>query len=1084
VISPDREKSPGRHGLFLPSFRIRILAIFLLACAPLAFAENRGIASAPSGAAQIAAGKGKTGKGKLRAHWLRWRKHHRHNPAFRLTLAQWLKWKNGARKVPAVRTVAAALSPTSISPYVADASTLMLFHLDQVAGASTTANSGSLGLNAYSVDLTSASTTPPVATTVLGQSAFSSAFGKSATFSGGLMLGWDANGSGAYQGDVSSGSLSADRVPLSTLNIGNGGQSPFTIEALIRPSAIDANQEIASTDSSSGTRGFQFRLNSAGQLEFNAIATSGGQLLGTIPTSGAQAFEADAWYHVAVTYDGTTLRLYWTRLDAMNYAPHFLASKTVAIGTVQGAAQGPLVIGNENRGAAGEAFQGSIDEVRISNVARGLADFYWPFTDTDNDGLDDNWETSYFGNLAQTAAGDPDGDGDSNLAEFNAGTDPTVATDTDADGLGDAWEQTYFGTLSRDGTGDYDRDGFTDLAEYQGGSDPLNANSIPGDVDGDNLPDAWEQANLGGLSSGAYDDSDNDGSTNLAEMVAGTGPLDSSSHPTWKAPRVGFLRDSVAATDACLMPSSAPYGRAINGVSFQKQILLTFDGYQYTAWYDTNGSTQTVWLARRTVSGVSVGAWEKVNTGSTFVNGKSGWDAHNVISLGISPKDGTLHMSWDHHNNTLRYRRSVVGLCTTNKAAWGAGMMNAEQNWLVASGSTVSDVTYPLFINSPTGDLVFQYRTGITNNGDQQMRYYNPATGAWGANWRFSAKEGSYTGLLYTGYGTSTARNAYPNGFDFAPDGSIHVTWTYREQADSANHDLHYAYSLDGGVTWRNNAGTQIADTSNGGVIRVDSPGIVFKTLDSRQLLINQQAQCVDNDGRVHVLALHRRAEPGYEYPSASNGRFSTLGTAYYHYFRDPETGVWAQRQIPPSAYPVGSRPEMGYDAKGNVYAIYVSYSGGADVVPGYSAGKLVIASASKASSYTDWEVVQVVDTKFNGEPLIDRARLLSDNILSVYIQEDSATTSLVGTPLHVLDFAVDVPMPSPTSFELSGNDAILSIDATATSTYQLQSTTDLVNGPWQNVGTPVTGKTGLLSLADPNPTLQPARFYRILITN
>jgi hypothetical protein len=47
--------------------------------------------------------------------------------------------------------------------------------------------------------------------------------------------------------------------------------------------------------------------------------------------------------------------------------------------------------------------------------------------DSDGDGLPDSWEIAHFGNLAQTAAGDPDGDGYSNLAEFNAGTDPKNA---------------------------------------------------------------------------------------------------------------------------------------------------------------------------------------------------------------------------------------------------------------------------------------------------------------------------------------------------------------------------------------------------------------------------------------------------------------------------------------------------------------------------------------------------------------------------------------------------------------------------------------------------------------------------------
>ena len=48
--------------------------------------------------------------------------------------------------------------------------------------------------------------------------------------------------------------------------------------------------------------------------------------------------------------------------------------------------------------------------------------------DTDNDGLPDDWEMFYFGNLDQGANDDSDGDGVSNLNEDRAGTDPTQAT--------------------------------------------------------------------------------------------------------------------------------------------------------------------------------------------------------------------------------------------------------------------------------------------------------------------------------------------------------------------------------------------------------------------------------------------------------------------------------------------------------------------------------------------------------------------------------------------------------------------------------------------------------------------------------
>ena len=49
-------------------------------------------------------------------------------------------------------------------------------------------------------------------------------------------------------------------------------------------------------------------------------------------------------------------------------------------------------------------------------------------TDADADGLPDAWEIQYFGNLDQTGAGDYDGDGVTNLVEYNAGSNPSVGS--------------------------------------------------------------------------------------------------------------------------------------------------------------------------------------------------------------------------------------------------------------------------------------------------------------------------------------------------------------------------------------------------------------------------------------------------------------------------------------------------------------------------------------------------------------------------------------------------------------------------------------------------------------------------------
>lgn len=817
----------------------------------------------------------------------------------------------------------------------------------------------------------------------------------------------------------------------------------FTVAAWVKLNSISNWARLF--DFGSGTSSYMFltpQNGGTGSVRF-AILTSGG--VGEQVIDGAAPLATGTWTHVAVTLSGSTGTLFVNGTPvgmnvAMTYNPAALSITT------------QNYIGRSQFGAD-PYLDGLVDDFRIYNRALDPSEIADLLTitskDEDNDGLPDSWEQLIID-------ADPN-DGIATIQDVQPGED-------------------------------FDDDDLTNLQEYQNGTDATGADN---DIDDDQLSDAWEIIKLGTLGHGAYDDNDSDGSTNLAEQEGGTNPMDAASHPSWKAPRVAFLRDSVVAGNALLMPGGSTYGRAINGISYNQEILLTFNGYQYTAWYDTVGTVQTVWLARRTIDDTGVGVWEKVNTGSTFENGdENAWDAHNVIVLGICPADGTLHMSWDHHNNTLRYRRSIVDLCTTASGSWGAGMLGAEQDWLISSGQTEYDVTYPEFTTTPSGGLVLNRRIGSSGNGRQLMYHYNPFSHAWGSAIQFTSSTGNYNG--------STSRNAYINGLDFSADGTIHVSWTWREGSGTSNHDICYAYSEDNGVTWKNNAGTVIANTASGGSIGLNSPGIVIKALDLNQLLINQQAQCVDDEGRVHVLMLHRREDPGYQYPNITTAAYATIGTAYYHYFRDPVDGTWHQRRIPlnplpdptpPTAvndgtdeYPVGSRPKIAYDAAGNLYAAYTSYSTAASVFPGYSNGVLIVASTSKESAYTDWEVVQVINTQFDGEPLIDQDRLLADNVLSVYIQENSASSTYVGTPLHAFDFAVDIREPNPTSLKFFGKDVVTSIESETGFFYQLQMSTDLSQNGWLEVGDAVPGQNGILGLRDPGGALDPKRFYRIEI--
>jgi autotransporter-associated beta strand protein len=226
--------------------------------------------------------------------------------------------------------------------------------------------------------------------------------------------------------------------------IWHGADGAFTIEALVKFDSMPGTwalpgQIVSMEGDGDGTqdRVFQFRIDpSAGvpSLQFFSLASGvGGSLFLPLPTNGLHAPDTNHWFHVALTYDGNpnvagNLKLYWSRLDATVYPANLLGSGTMVNSfTTQ---EGDFAIGNEGRatGGSSECFNGSIDEVRISSVARQAGDFFFRDPDSDDDGLPDVWEFAHFGNLTQSGTDDFDHDGTSNRAEYLLGLDPANAS--------------------------------------------------------------------------------------------------------------------------------------------------------------------------------------------------------------------------------------------------------------------------------------------------------------------------------------------------------------------------------------------------------------------------------------------------------------------------------------------------------------------------------------------------------------------------------------------------------------------------------------------------------------------------------
>lgn len=279
---------------------------------------------------------------------------------------------------------------------------------------------------------------------------------------------------------------------------------------------------------------------------------------------------------------------------------------------------------------------------------------------------------------------------------------------------------------------------------------------------------------------------------------------------------------------------------SVNTVVFRRNALVSHHGFQYTAFYDSTGH---VILAKRK-SGSS--RWQ---ISKTQYNGNVK-DAHNSISI-MMDGEGYLHMAWDHHGNPLRYCRGL----------------NPESlelsDEMEMTGVLEQNVTYPEFHRLADGNLLFLFRDGSSGNGNLVMNYYN-------------AKEQIWINLHQNLIDGEAERNAYWQAAT-GSDGSIHLSWVWRESWDVAtNHDICYAKSLDGGQTWQKSNGEYYS-------LPITAETAEYAAyIPQKSELINQTSMCVNQKGYV-CIANYWRPE-GSEIPQ------------YHLVYHDSER--WQIRQI------------------------------------------------------------------------------------------------------------------------------------------------------------------------------------------
>ncbi|TMI63510.1 MAG: neuraminidase [Bacteroidetes bacterium] len=260
-------------------------------------------------------------------------------------------------------------------------------------------------------------------------------------------------------------------------------------------------------------------------------------------------------------------------------------------------------------------------------------------------------------------------------------------------------------------------------------------------------------------------------------------------------------------------------GNSINTVVFRKNSLVTYGDFQFIGFYNKDGD---VILGKRKSGNKN---WELIKT-----NHKGNIkDAHNDISIMIDGA-GYLHMAWNHHTNPLNY--------SISKQPLSLEMSDKIQMTSLFETS----VTYPEFYKMPDGDLLFLYRDGASGKGNLVINKYSIKSKQW---------RQLHSNLI----DGENKRNAY---WQACVDnkGIIHISWVWRESSDvSSNHDMCYARSTDGGVTWERSTSEKYSLP-----ITAATAEYVWK-IPQKTELINQTSMCTDANGNPYIASYWREED-------------------------------------------------------------------------------------------------------------------------------------------------------------------------------------------------------------------------------
>ena len=421
----------------------------------------------------------------------------------------------------------------------------------------------------------------------------------------------------------------------------------------------------------------------------------------------------------------------------------------------------------------------------------------------------------------------------------------------------------------------------------------------------------------------------------------------------------------------------------------------------------------------------------------------------------------------------LNYARSTTPVTGTNNIVIGANLGNMTGN--------ETSVTYPQFLSLTNGDLFYLYRVGASGGGNTFLNRWSVANQTW-TNVDVS---GGVALPFIQGLWASSNYNAYPNMPCLDAAGNFHLAWCWRETpAYESNHDLNYAWSTNGGLSWLRYNGTpyDLPICEPGGTSDTNQFANPVVAIPQNSSLINQAGMCLDASNRPVLATWWAPGTPTNNYQRQ-----------YMVVFPDA-SGVWQTRQIsfrtndPPGTLEEDAvvrdlgRPTVVCDQQDRILVLYRNNFG--------SNGLTITRSLPYAldPERTNWYTFTLTtDNLGNYEPVIDRARWQRDNVMDIVYQASDGEGYVPPTnnasPIGVLEWNEAAYFNTPPTLQFArtnaNQDARLTWVAQSGWGYEVQWSTNLVN--WNTAAT-VNGNTGLspAQYVQTNGAVGPQRFWRL----